>query len=145
VAYAQNLAARKFSYSRRNAWDTPARAFARGMGYCQQQALALKLILDGLGIHSQPVYSTRAFFPPKVVHGVWETEIVSGHTWLRVRSDNEVRDVCPGNAANHPGKVHFIVFSRVQPLTPAFAAVWHLASTIVNVLRDAHSGALWDI
>ena len=145
VAYAQHLAARKFSYSRRNAWDTPARAFARGMGYCQQQALALKLILDGLGIDAQPVYSTRAFFPPKVVHGIWEPEIVSGHTWLRVRIGSEVKDVCPGNVANHPGKVHFIVFSRVQPLTPAFAVVSHLASTIVNVLRDARSGALWQI
>ena len=28
VAYAQNLAARKFTYSRLNTWDTPSRAFA---------------------------------------------------------------------------------------------------------------------
>ena len=55
VAYAQNLAARKFSYSRRNPWDSPARAFERGMGYCQQQALALKMIYDRLGIRSQPL------------------------------------------------------------------------------------------
>jgi hypothetical protein len=34
VAYAQNLAARKFAYFRRNPWDSPARAFERGMGYC---------------------------------------------------------------------------------------------------------------
>ncbi len=44
VAYAQNLAARKFTYSRLNTWDTPSRAFERGMGYCEQQALALKHI-----------------------------------------------------------------------------------------------------
>ena len=44
VAYAQNLAARKFTYSRLNTWDTPSRAFERGMGYCEQQLLALKRI-----------------------------------------------------------------------------------------------------
>ncbi len=32
VAFAQNLAARKFTYSRLNTWDTPSRAFERGMG-----------------------------------------------------------------------------------------------------------------
>lgn len=42
VAYVQQLTARKFVYSRRNPWDTPARAFGRRMGYCQQQALALE-------------------------------------------------------------------------------------------------------
>src|SRR5690349_3570940 len=42
VAYAQHLTARKFTYSRLNTWDTPSRAFERGMGYCEQQALALK-------------------------------------------------------------------------------------------------------
>ncbi|MGZ3599208.1 MAG: hypothetical protein ACXWQ5_05790 [Ktedonobacterales bacterium] len=31
VAYAQHLVARKFTYSRLNPWDTPARAFARGL------------------------------------------------------------------------------------------------------------------
>ena len=49
VAYAQNLAARKFTYSGLNTWDTPSRAFERGMGYCEQQLLALKRIYDQLG------------------------------------------------------------------------------------------------
>ncbi len=143
VAYAQQLAARKFTYSRRNAWDTPARAFERGMGYCQQQALALQAIYAGLGIPSEVVYTRRAFFPPKVVHGVQEPELISGHTWLRVQIGEEVKDVCSGNPANYPGRVHFVAFSPAQPLTPAFAAVAHLASAIVNALRDMRSGALW--
>ena len=143
AAYAQHLAARKFSYSRRNAWDTPARAFKRGMGYCQQQALALKMIYDRLGIESGPVYTSRAMFPPKVVHGVYEPEIISGHTWLRVKINGEERDVCPGRVENVPGKIHFVVFGKVQPLTPGFAMVAHFSSAIVNVLRDARSGALW--
>ena len=56
VAYAQNLAAKKFTYSRLNTWDTPSRAFERGMGYCEQQALALKKIYDKLGIETRPVF-----------------------------------------------------------------------------------------
>ena len=40
MAYIQRLAAGHFTCSRRNPWDTPARAFARGQGYCQPQALA---------------------------------------------------------------------------------------------------------
>ena len=143
VAYAQQLTARKFTYSRRNAWDTPARAFERGMGYCQQQALALQAIYAGLGIQSEVVYTPRAFFPPKVVHGVWEPELISGHTWLRVQIGEEVKDVCCGNPNNFPGRVHFVAFSPARPLTPAFAAVAHLASAIVNAIRDMRSGALW--
>jgi hypothetical protein len=46
----QNLAAKKFTYSRLNTWDTPSRAFERGIGYCEQQALALKKIYDKPGI-----------------------------------------------------------------------------------------------
>ncbi len=56
VAYAQNLAAKKFTYSRLNTWDTPSRAFERGLGYCEQQALALKKIFDKLGIETRPVF-----------------------------------------------------------------------------------------
>ena len=58
VAYAQKLAARKFAYSRLNTWDTPSRAFERGMGYCEQQALALKKIYDRLGI----INKARVYF-----------------------------------------------------------------------------------
>jgi hypothetical protein len=77
VAYAQNLAARKFAYLRRNPWDSPARAFERGMGYCKQQALALKMIYDRLGIRSDPVFALRCRFPPKVVHSIPEPECLS--------------------------------------------------------------------
>ena len=58
VASAQKLAARKFAYSRLNTWDTPSRAFERGMGYCEQQALALKKIYDRLGI----INKARVYF-----------------------------------------------------------------------------------
>jgi Transglutaminase-like superfamily len=65
VAYAQQLVAHKFTYSRLNTWDTPARAFERGRGYCEQQALALKAIYDALGIQTRPVFAVRCAFPSK--------------------------------------------------------------------------------
>jgi hypothetical protein len=116
VAYAQQLAARKFTYSRRNPWDSPARAFERGLGYCQQQALALKRIYAGLGLEAQPVYAFRCWFPPAVIDGMIEPQRISPHTWLRVRIGDEVRDVCCGSTTNTPGIVHFEVLSEVKPL-----------------------------
>jgi hypothetical protein len=70
VAYAQHLVARKFTYSRLNAWETPSRAFERGMGYCDQQAAALKKIYDQLGIESRPVFAARCKFPAGVIDGM---------------------------------------------------------------------------
>ncbi len=92
VAYAQQLAARKFTYSRLNPWDTPARAFKRGRGYCQQQALALKKIYDGLDIQASPVFATRCKFPAKIVDGMPSPARVSGHDWLRVKSGEVSHD-----------------------------------------------------
>ena len=136
VAYAQQLAARKFSYSRRNPWDSPARAFARGMGYCQQQALALGRIYAGLGIDAQPVYALQCRFPATTIHGLPEPEHISPHTWLRVRISDEVRDVCCGCRSNVPGVVHFTVLSEVKPLTPWLRPFSHLGSVIENIRRD---------
>src|SRR5690349_6247927 len=79
VAYAQQLTARKVTYSRRTTWDSPARAFERGRGYCQQQALALKRIYDHLGVAARPVFATRCAFPPKMVDGMPWPGGVSGH------------------------------------------------------------------
>ena len=133
AAYAQNLTARKFSYTRRYPWDTPARAFERGQGYCQQQALALKQIYDELGIKNKVVYAARVRFT--AVGGGYIKERVTGHTWLRVDLDGRELDVCPGNASNIPGITDF------QPLTPVVSLNWtmqpviHIISTIVQVMR----------
>ena len=86
VAYAQQLVARKFTYSRLNTWDTPDRAFERGMGYCDQQASALKKIYDRLGIASRRVFAARCAFPAEVVDGMPWPGGVARHTWLRVQN-----------------------------------------------------------
>lgn len=136
VAYAQHLIARKFAYSRRNPWDSPARAFEHGWGYCQQQALALQQLYDALGIASRPVFARRCWFPPAVVHGIEEPGGVSGHTWLQVRLNGVELDICPGDAGNRPGVVHFKVLSPVHELRPWLRPFTHLGSVAVNLWRD---------
>jgi len=136
IAYAQNLAARKFTYSRLNTWDTPSRAFERGMGYCEQQALALKKIYDRLGIETRPVFAMRCKFPARVVDGVPWPGGVSGHAWLRVRIGDEERDVCSGSVNNTPGVTNFEIRSKVLTWQPWIKPFTHVGSSIENIRRD---------
>lgn len=136
VAYAQRLAARKLTYSRLNTWDTPSRAFVRGMGYCEQQALALKHIYDGLGIETRPVFALRCVFPAKSVDGMPWSGGLSGHAWLKVKIAGEERDVCPGSLANTPGVTHFRVLSRVYTWYSWLRPFTHLGSSLENIRRD---------
>jgi transglutaminase-like putative cysteine protease len=136
VAYAQRLVAHKFTYSRLNTWDTPARAFKRGMGYCEQQALALKAIYDALGIQARPVFAVRCAFPSKMVDGVRWSGGVSGHAWLRVRIGDEEVDVCPGSVENTPGRTQFQPLSPVHSWAPWLRPFTHLGSSIENMRRD---------
>jgi hypothetical protein len=106
------------------------------MGYCQQQALALKRIYDGLGIPARPVYALRCSFPPAVIHGILEPERISPHTWLRVSVDGEAKDICCGRPTNRPGVTHFDVLSEVKPLHPWIRPFSHLSSVIENMRRD---------
>ncbi|MBZ5686381.1 MAG: transglutaminase family protein [Acidobacteriia bacterium] len=136
VAYAQNLAARKFTYSRLNTWDTPSRAFERGMGYCEQQALALKKIYDRLGIETRAVFALRCKFPAEVIDGMPWPGGVSGHAWLRVRIGDQEVDVCPGSVNNTPGVTHFEVLSKMRTWQPWIRPLTHLGSSMENIRRD---------
>ncbi len=136
VAYAQHLAARKFTYSRLNTWDTPSRAFERGMGYCEQQALALKHIYDGLGIETRPVFALRCVFPAETVDDMPWPEGISGHAWLKVKIAGEERDVCPGSLTNTPGVTHFQVLSKVHTWYSWLRPFTHLGSSLANIQRD---------
>ncbi len=136
VAAAQQLVNAKMAYSRRNGWDTPARAFRRGMGYCQQQAAALLIILRALGIEARPVQALRCQFPAKPLHEYWEPGRISGHMWLVVTIDGVEKDVCPGHPANAPGKVHFTRLSRRTSYGPILQLLGHIGSMIINVQRD---------
>ncbi len=136
VAYAQHLAASKFTYSRLNTWETPSRAFERGMGYCDQQAAALKKIYDRLGIESRPVFAVRCQFPAGVVDGMPWPAGVAGHTWLRVRIGDEELDVCPGSVNNRPGVTHFEILSQVRTYEPWIHWLMYVPSSMTNIIRD---------
>jgi len=136
VKEAQRLVAEKMEYSRRNNWDTADRAFARGMGYCQQQAEALKHILKEVGIDARLVQCTRNMFPPKKIHEYYSEGGICGHTWLRVRINGEEMDVCPGNINNEPGKIHFEVRGKITNYSGIIKVFGHLGSALMNTVWD---------
>lgn len=120
VAYAQRLVGRKFVYySLRNLWDTPARAFSYGMGYCSQYNLALKQILEALGFAVKAVYCTQVCF---VDRPAWRL----GHTWLRVEMNGEWRDVCASRPGNYPGIISFEPLRPVRRGNAATLLLMHL-------------------
>lgn len=136
VAAAQALVNAKMEYSRRNGWDTAPRAFRRGMGYCQQQAMALLLTLRELGIAARPVRALRCKFPPAKIHEYCDPGGISGHMWLVVSIDGVEKDVCPGHPDNTPGNVHFEVLSRRMAYGTVNRLLGHIGSMILNAHRD---------
>ncbi|MBI9045920.1 MAG: alpha/beta fold hydrolase [Anaerolineaceae bacterium] len=136
VALAQSIVNQKFNYSRRNPWDTPEKAFERGLGYCIQQTYALKMIYDRLDIPAKPVHAFYNYFPPLEENNIINPAIISGHAWLQVEIQGEIRNVCPGHTENIPGKLHFEILSEIQPLTPLTTILFHLGSVPVNAQRD---------
>jgi hypothetical protein len=136
VAYAPSLVARNFTCSQLNTWDTPACAFERGRGYCEQPALALNAIYDTLGIQTRPVFALRCAFPPKMVDGAWRSGGVSGYAWLRVRIRDDERDVCPGSIENTHGHTQFRALSLVHAGSPWIRPFTHVGSSIENMRRE---------
>ena len=53
---ARELVANRMEYCRRNSFDSPARAFERGYGFCTQQAYALAELLRLLGVEAKVVH-----------------------------------------------------------------------------------------
>ena len=145
VEYVQNLTARKFSYSRCNPWDSPARAFKRGMGYCQQQVLALHEIYHRLGIDSRVVHALKCKFPTLEVDGVVQSEYMMSHSWLKVQIENQELDVCPGNVNNRPGVVDFEILSPVRTLHAFLQPFTHLGSVIINMMPDRQQSYVLDL
>jgi transglutaminase-like putative cysteine protease len=55
VEGARDLVAERMQYSRRNSFDSDARAFERGYGLCTQQAYVLVDLLKRLGFESKAI------------------------------------------------------------------------------------------
>jgi hypothetical protein len=125
VEYAQKLVAREMSrYGYCNSFDFPARAFERGKGYCWQRSGALEAILRELGF---TVWMVHAFM------NRFRGGFLAGHVWLRVRIGDQVKDVCPGDLANAPGKIHFTSITRVREWGPGIFVFSYLGVPIVNM------------
>lgn len=119
VEYARQVVRRKFVfYSTRNLWDTPARAFERGMGYCTQYNLSLKHVLQELDFHTEALSSARVRV---AADPTWRM----GHTWVRVVLNGETRDVCAHHGIGPPGKAGFV----------AVAPVWHSAGPVLALAQ----------
>lgn len=129
VEYAQTLVAEKMVYSYCNSWDMPEKAFAKGRGYCWQQAGALNALLSGLGIETRMVHAMRNYFP--------DEDLYSGHVWLKVRIGNTELDVCPGDKNNRPGKIHFKPISPIKKWNPFIAFFSYFGSAWINANRYA--------
>ncbi|HEX2916574.1 MAG TPA: transglutaminase family protein [Chloroflexia bacterium] len=136
VEYARHLVSRKMVYSRLNTWDSYSRAFERGRGYCEQQALSLNAIYQKLGIESRVVFAMRCKFPPQIIDGFPWSGGVSGHSWVRVRIGSEELDICPGSTENKPGKINFEILSKVHTLRPWLRPITHFGSSVENIRRD---------
>jgi hypothetical protein len=140
VAYAENLTARKFTYSRKNPWDSPQMAFMYGQGYCLQQALALKAIYDGLGVECRVVYANRCRFPTESIDGTLMPAYTVGHAWLQVQVNGNVLDVCTSDINNAPGMLNFEVLSGVRDMPPPLRPLANMALALDNILRDPRQG-----
>jgi hypothetical protein len=86
IEAARALIGERMVYCRRNSFDSYARAFTRGYGYCQQMALALTDLLQRLG------------YDAKVVHCLgnrFADGHVTSHAWVRVTVDGAMCDLDP--------------------------------------------------
>ncbi|UCB46630.1 MAG: transglutaminase domain-containing protein [Spirochaetota bacterium] len=104
IEEARLLVGECMEYSRRNSFDSYRKAFWRGYGYCQQQAYALTEVLRQLGFDAWPVHSEHNDFPEKKD---------TGHAWVQVIYEGEIRDLDPRFMDPGTGEMAF------HPRTPA--------------------------
>jgi hypothetical protein len=80
-------------------------------------------------------YATKNQFPATKYKNIIVKAHVSGHVWCRVTIENITKDVCPGDANNKPGIIHFTPISDVKKWNwfISFWAYW--GSAYVNYMR----------
>jgi transglutaminase-like putative cysteine protease len=128
---ARALVGERMQYCRRNSFDSPARAFERGYGYCTQQAYALVDLLARLGIEAKAVYAFRNRFPDGTV---------GGHTWVRVALGGEEWDLDPLFQDEVMGQITFTPLSSVRDHRPLFKWLTMLGEAAVNAHRYYRTG-----
>lgn len=131
VEAARFLVAERMQYCRRNSFDPAPRAFARGYGYCQQQAYALMDILTRLGFEARVVGAYRNRFPDGER---------GGHAWVQVSHAGESRHIDSLHYDPVAGKITFTPLSEVFAYTSAFRLLAGWGSVAVNAYRYYVSG-----
>lgn len=131
VEAARALVAERMQYCRRNSFDSPARAFLRGYGYCTQQAYALSDLLTRLGIEATVMHAFRNRFADGTV---------GGHAWVRVTVDGEERDIDSILYDAERGELTFTSLSSVVNHTPLFRVVTQWGEAAVNAHRYYRTG-----
>lgn len=101
--------ARFTTYSVRHPWECADTAYRRRRGYCTQYNGALAVLLRRLGFDAWLVCAARVR-----LHD--DPGWTLGHTWVRVRVDGEVRDVCARRSANRAGDINLTPVGAVRPL-----------------------------
>ena len=126
VEAARALTADRMQYCRRNSFDSPARAFQRGYGYCVQQAHALVDLLTRLRLEAKVVQAFRNRFPDGTV---------GGHAWVRVTVNGEERDIDLLFYHTETGALTFTSLTKVTNHTPLFKLVTQWGEAAVNAHR----------
>jgi transglutaminase-like putative cysteine protease len=131
VEAARALVAGRMQYCRRNSFDSAAKAFERGYGYCVQHAYALAALLTRLGFEAKVVQAFQNRFPD---------EEVSSHAWASVTVDDETRYVDSLFYNAQAARITFTPLSRVTGVSPLFKAFTWWGATAVNAHRFYRSG-----
>jgi hypothetical protein len=126
VEAARALDEDRMQYSRRNSFDRDATAFARGYGFCTQQAYALVDLLTQLGFEAKAVHALRNRFPDGNC---------GGHTWVRVSLDGETRFI---DSIFYDAGLRQITFrpdSKIYHHTLSFKALTRSGEAALNAHR----------
>jgi transglutaminase-like putative cysteine protease len=131
VEAARTLVGRRMQYCRRNSFDSAARAFERGYGYCMQHAYALTDLLTRLGFEARVVQAFKNRFPGGKV---------TSHAWVSVTLDGETRPIDPLFWDEQANQIVFTPLSRVTGISPAFKAFTWWGAAAVNAHRFYRTG-----
>ncbi len=131
IEAARALVGQRMQYCRRNSYDSAARAFERGYGYCVQHAYALADLLTRLGFEARVVQAFKNRFA--------DGEVTS-HAWVSVTIDGKTRDIDPLFWDEGTGQPTFTPLSRVTGISPAFKAFTWWGAPAINAHRYYRTG-----
>jgi hypothetical protein len=131
IEAARALVGQRMQYSRRNSYDSAAKAFERGYGYCMQHAYALKHLLTRLGFEARVVQAFKNQFTDGTV---------TSHAWVSVTLEGKTRAIDPLFWDEQAGQPSFTPLSRVTGISSTFKAFTWWGAPAVNAHRFYRTG-----